>query len=179
MPGGRHGRDRLGGQPSGRGPARDTEIDVAGAAGLGIGQHARCGRPLGPGPARVAEGAYVWQKLLKSGARIASGSDFPVEQPNPMLGFYAAITRQDSHGQPPQGWAADQRLSRDQALASFTTEAAWAAHAERDLGSIEVGKLADFVVLSRDIMTVAPADVLGAEVRLTFIGGRRVFPYEP
>lgn len=131
------------------------------------------------GPARVAEGAYVWQKLLESGARIASGSDFPVEQPNPMLGFYAAITRQDVHGNPPQGWAADQRLSRAQALASFTAEAAWAAHAERDLGSIEVGKLADFVVLSRDIMTVAPSDVPGAEVRLTFIGGRQVFPSEP
>ena len=66
-----------------------------------------------------------------------------------------------------------------QALASFTIEAAYAAHAERDLGSIEAGKLADFVVLSRDIMTVAPADVPGTEVRRTFIGGRQVFPSSP
>jgi predicted amidohydrolase YtcJ len=131
------------------------------------------------GQARVDEGAYVWQKLLKSGARLASGSDFPVEQANPLLGFYAAVTRQDVHGQPPQSWAPAERLTREQALASFTLDAAYAAHAERDLGSIEVGKLADFVVLTRDIMTVVPADVPGTEVRRTFIGGRQVFPLEP
>lgn len=131
------------------------------------------------GPARVAEGAYVWQSLLRSGARLASGSDFPVEQANPLLGFHAAITRQDAAGQPPGGWAPDQRLTREEALRSFTVEAAWAAHAERDLGAIRTGALADFVVLSRDIMTAAPADVLRAEVRRTFIGGRQVFPSEP
>ena len=135
--------------------------------------------PARLGDARVAEGAYVWQKLLKSGARLASGSDFPVEQPNPLLGFYAAITRQDVGGQPAGGWAPAERLTREQALRSFTLDAAYAAHAESDLGSIEVGKLADFVVLSRDIMTVGPADVPGAEVRRTFIGGRQVFPIEP
>jgi predicted amidohydrolase YtcJ len=135
--------------------------------------------PARLGDARVAEGAYVWQKLLKSGARLASGSDFPVEQANPLLGFYAAITRQDVHGQPPRGWAPAERLTREQALRSFTLDAAYAAHAEGDLGSIEIGKLADFVVLSRDIMTVGPADVPGTEVRRTFIGGRQVFPFEP
>jgi predicted amidohydrolase YtcJ len=131
------------------------------------------------GSARVAEGAYVWQTLLKNGARLASGSDFPVEQANPLLGFYAAITRQDVHGQPPEGWAASERLTREQALASFTLDAAYAAHAESAVGSIETGKLADFVVLSRDIMTVVPADVPGTQVRRTFIGGRQVFPIEP
>jgi predicted amidohydrolase YtcJ len=131
------------------------------------------------GSARVAEGAYVWQALLKSGARLASGSDFPVEQVNPLLGFHAAITRQDIHGQPPEGWAPSERLTREQALSSFTLDAAYAAHAESALGSIEAGKLADFVVLSRDIMTVAPADVPGTQVRRTFIGGRQVFPVEP
>ena len=144
--------------------------------------HATSDMPWAParlGDARVAEGAYVWQKLLKSGARLASGSDFPVEQANPLLGFYAAITRQDIHGQPPGGWAPAERLTREQALRSFTLDAAHAAHAEGDLGSIEVGKLADFVVLSRDIMTVGPADVPGTEVRRTFIGGRQVFPFEP
>lgn len=135
--------------------------------------------PARLGDARVAEGAYVWQKLLRSGARLASGSDFPVEQANPLLGFYAAITRQDVHGQPPEGWAPSQRLTREDALRSFTLDAAYAAHAERDLGSIEAGKRADFVVLSRDIMSVGAADVPGAEVRRTFIGGRQVFPIEP
>ena len=135
--------------------------------------------PARLGDARLAEGAYVWQTLLKSGARLASGSDFPVEQANPLLGFYAAITRQDVHGQPPQGWAASERLTREQALRSFTLDAAYAAHAENDLGSIEHGKLADFVVLSRDIMIAGPADVPGTEVRRTFIGGRQVFPLEP
>ncbi len=135
--------------------------------------------PTRLGSERVAEGAYVWQTLLKSGARLASGSDFPVEQANPVLGFYAAITRQDIHGQPPEAWAPSERLTREQALSSFTVDAAYAAHAESALGSIEAGKLADFVVLSRDIMTVVPADLPGTQVRRTFIGGRQVFPIEP
>jgi predicted amidohydrolase YtcJ len=135
--------------------------------------------PARLGPERIAEGAYVWQSLLRSGARLASGSDFPVEPANPLIGFYAAITRQGAAGQPPGGWASDQRLTREEALRSFTVEAAWAAHAERDLGAIRTGALADFVVLSRDIMTAPPADVLRAEVRRTFIGGRQVFPSEP
>jgi predicted amidohydrolase YtcJ len=135
--------------------------------------------PARLGGARIAEGAYVWQTLLKSGARLASGSDFPVEQANPLLGFHAAITRQDIHGQPPEGWAPAERLTREQALSSFTLDAAYAAHAESALGSIETGKLADFVVLSRDIMTVAPADVPGTQVRRAFIGGRQVYPIEP
>lgn len=135
--------------------------------------------PARLGEARVAEGAYVWQKLLKSGARLASGSDFPVEQANPLLGYYAAITRQDVHGQPAQGWAPAERLTRAQALSSFTIDAAYAAHAESDLGSIEPGKLADFVVLSRDIMTVAPAEVPGTQVRRAYVGGRQVFPFDP
>ena len=135
--------------------------------------------PARLGAARVEEGAYVWRSLLQSGARLASGSDFPVEHANPMLGFYAAITRQDGHGQPPAGWNPDQRLSRDEALRSFTIEAAYAAHAERDLGSIEVGKLADFVILSRDIMTVPPAEIPATDVRQSFVGGRQVFPVLP
>jgi hypothetical protein len=135
--------------------------------------------PARLGAARVSEGAYVWQKLLRSGARLASGSDFPVERANPLLGFYAAITRQDAAGHPPDGWAPGERLSREEALRSFTADAAWAAHAEADLGTIRAGALADFVVLSRDIMAVSPADVLGAEVRRTFVGGRQVFPVGP
>ncbi len=128
--------------------------------------------PTRIGPARTAEGAYVWRSLLNAGAVIASGSDFPVEEPNPMLGFYAAVTRQDVHGQPPEGWAPDQRLTRQEALASFTIHAAYAAHAETLTGSIETGKLADLVVLSKDIMTVPAPEILKTEVWKTIIGGR-------
>jgi predicted amidohydrolase YtcJ len=140
--------------------------------------HATSDMPWVPtriGPERTAEGAYVWQKLMKSGVVIANGSDFPVEEPNPMLGFYAAITRQDPQGHPEGGWMADQRMTREEALASFTKNAAYAAHMEQELGSIEPGKLADFVVLSRDIMTVPARDILTTRVLKTIIGGRIVY----
>jgi predicted amidohydrolase YtcJ len=127
------------------------------------------------GEGRVAEGAYVWRKLIDSGARLAHGSDFPVERPDPLLGFYAAITRQDTSGAPPAGWAPDQRLTRVEALRALTLGAAFAAHAERDLGSIEPGKLADFVMLSRDIMRVDPRDVLSTVIVRTVVGGRTVY----
>ena len=127
------------------------------------------------GPERAAEGAYVWQKLLKSGAIVANGSDFPVEEPNPMLGFYAAVTRQDPSGHPPGGWMPDQRMSREEALKSFTIAAAFAAHAERDLGSLTPGKLADMVVLSKDVMQVPPREILTTTVITTIIGGQTVY----
>jgi len=127
------------------------------------------------GNARVEEGAYVWRKLLDSGAVIASGSDFPVEDVNPLLGFYAAITRQDAAGNPPGGWTARQRMTREEALASFTRQAAYAAHAETLTGTIEAGKLADMVVLSSDIMRVSPRDILTTTVRMTIVGGETVY----
>jgi predicted amidohydrolase YtcJ len=131
------------------------------------------------GAARVAEGAYVWRKLLKAGARIASGSDFPVEEPNPMLGLYAAITRQDPAGQPPDGWTPEERLTRNEALRSFTLDAAYAAHAETLTGSLEAGKLADLVMLSQDVMTIAPHDILTTRALMTVIGGRIVHEDAP
>lgn len=127
------------------------------------------------GEARVAEGAYAWRKLLASKAVIASGSDFPVEHPDPLLGFYAAITRQDQAGRPEGGWYADQRMTRAEALRAMTRDAAYAAHAERDLGVIAPGMLADLVVLSRDIMTVPPDEILQARVLRTMVGGRTVY----
>jgi predicted amidohydrolase YtcJ len=127
------------------------------------------------GSARVEEGAYVWRKLLESGAVIASGSDFPVEDANPLLGFYAAITRQDSAGNPRGGWMPRERMTREEGLASFTRHAAFAAHAETLTGSIESGKLADLVVLSRDIMRVPPRDILTTSVRLTIVAGEIVY----
>ena len=128
------------------------------------------------GQARANEGAYVWQALLRNGATIASGSDFPVEEPNPMLGLYAAITRQDPSGQPPAGWTPDQRMTREQALRSFTADAAYAAHLEHELGSIAVGKLADLLILSKDVMRVPPREILTATVRTSVVGGRVVYP---
>jgi predicted amidohydrolase YtcJ len=140
--------------------------------------HATSDMPWVPtriGPDRTAEGAYVWQKLMKSGVVIANGSDFPVEEPNPMLGFYAAITRQDPQGNPVGGWMPDQRMTREEALASFTKNAAYAAHMEKELGTIEPGKLADFAVLSRDIMAIPPREILTTRVLKTIIGGRIVY----
>jgi predicted amidohydrolase YtcJ len=113
--------------------------------------------------------------LINAGARIASGSDFPVEEPNPMLGFYAAITRQGVDGQPPNGWAPDQRLTREETLKSFTLDAAYAAHAEQQTGSLVAGKLADIVILSHDVMTVAPKQILETKVWKTIVGGAVVY----
>jgi hypothetical protein len=144
--------------------------------------HATSDMPWVPariGRERMEEGAYVWRKLLSSGATIASGSDFPVELANPMLGFHAAITRQDPAGQPPSGWLPGERMTREEALASFTRNAAFAAHAETRLGTLEAGKLADLVVLSKDIMRVAPPEILTTTVRMTIIGGEVVYNQAP
>jgi predicted amidohydrolase YtcJ len=140
--------------------------------------HATSDMPWVPariGPQRTAEGAYVWQKLKHAGARLASGSDFPVEDPNPLLGFYAAITRQAPDGTPPNGWAPEERLSRDEALRAFTIDAAYAAHQETRSGSLEAGKLADLLILSRDVMQVPPAQILTTRVDVTISGGRVTF----
>jgi predicted amidohydrolase YtcJ len=127
------------------------------------------------GSARVEEGAYAWRKLLDSKAVLAFGSDAPVEDANPLLGLYAAITRQDASGNPPGGWLPGQRVTREEALASFTRHAAFAAHAEMLTGSIDSGKLADLLVLSKDIMRVAPRDILMTTVRMTIVGGEIVY----
>ena len=144
--------------------------------------HATSDMPWVParlGTARMEEGAYVWRRLLDAGATIAAGSDFPVEEANPMLGFYAAVTRQDLSGNPPGGWMPRERLTREQALRAFTLDAAYAAHAEQLLGSLEEGKLADFVMLSRDIMAIPPEQIPATEVMMTVVGGEIVFEREP
>ncbi len=145
------------------------------------------------GPERVL-GAYAWRSLIDDGNIIASGSDFPVEHPNPLYGFYAAITRQDNEGLPRNatdvmqkfrlsadgiqdaanfdgGWYPKQRLTREEALRSFTVWAAFAEFAENNKGSIEEGKLADLVILSKDIMTVEPKEILNTEIEMTIVGG--------
>lgn len=127
------------------------------------------------GAARTRDGAYMWQALRRSGAHLANGSDFPVEEPNPMFGFYAAITRQDAQGQPPGGWMPDQRLTRAEALHSVSAGAAYAAHLEQELGMLRPGMLADLLVLSDDIMQVVPARVRDARPLVTIRGGRVTF----
>ena len=126
------------------------------------------------GPERI-RGAYAWRSFLESGARLALGSDFPVEQVSPLLGFYAAVTRQDAAGDPEGGWYPGQRLTRDEALRGFTLGAAYAGFMEDEVGSLEAGKRADFVVLSQDIMTAPEAAILETEVVATFIDGEAVF----
>jgi predicted amidohydrolase YtcJ len=122
------------------------------------------------GEARL-RGAYAWRSLLEAGSIIPGGSDFPVEHPNPLLGFYAAITRQDLNGQPPDGWQPDQRMSRMEALMSFTGWAAYAAFQGRSRGSLEEGKRADLVVLSDDIMTIDAGRIPRVRVDFTIVNG--------
>ena len=126
------------------------------------------------GSQRIA-GAYAWRRLLDSGAVIASGSDFPVERPNPFLGLYAAVTRKDRAGLPAGGWYPGQALTRAEALHSFTLAAAYAAHQEDRLGSLEPGKWADFIVIDRDYFTVPASEIDDIVVLQTWVGGNLVF----
>ena len=129
------------------------------------------------GPDRVPF-AYAWHSLSDSGASLALGSDFPVERYEPLLGFYAAVTRQDLKGMPPTGWLPSERLRREQALHGFTLGAAYAAFSEQELGSLEEGKRADFIVLDRDIMQIPAAEILQARVMETWLNGSRVHSRE-
>jgi len=121
------------------------------------------------------QGAYAWRALVDAGVRLALGSDFPVEQVNPMLGIYAAVSRQDLEGSPAGGWYPDQALSREEAIRGFTLNAAWAAFMEHQVGSLEVGKRADFIVLDRDLMTVDVTQIPGTQVLETWLDGQRVW----
>ena len=126
------------------------------------------------GPERI-KGAYAWQTFNDLGIPLALGSDFPVERPDPLLGFYAAVSRQDTKGWPDGGWYSSQKLSREQALYGFTMGAAYAAFQEHQLGSLEVGKFADFVVLSQDIMEIPVADIPKTQILATYVNGKAVF----
>ena len=120
-------------------------------------------------------GAYAWQSLLKSGCIIAGGSDAPVERGEPMIEFYAAVARKSIKGESAEGWHPEQAVSREQALKMFTLWPAYAAFEENDKGSIEVGKLADFTVLSQDIMKIPEPQIPKTRTRMTVIGGEIVF----
>ncbi|HWZ84736.1 MAG TPA: amidohydrolase [Thermoanaerobaculia bacterium] len=123
------------------------------------------------GASRMA-GAYAWRALVEAGVRLAGGSDAPVESERPLLGFYAAVTREDLSGNPPGGWRPSQRLSRREALALFTDGAAFAAFEERSRGRVAAGFEADLTVFARDPMTISEREIPSIPIALTLVGGR-------
>jgi predicted amidohydrolase YtcJ len=130
------------------------------------------------GPTRLY-GAYAWQSLLQTGVVIPNGSDFPVEDVNPLISFHAAIARQDARDWPAGGWFPEQKMSREDALRSMTIWAAYSAFQEKDMGSLTPGKYADFVMLDQDIMRVPAELVMKTNVLATYVGGRAVYEKQP
>jgi hypothetical protein len=124
------------------------------------------------GPQRAEEGAYVWQKLMRSGAMVSNGTDAPVEDPNPIPNFYATVTRKTKDG---STFFGDQKMSRAEALKSYTLNAAYAAFEEGQKGSLSPGKLADIVILSKDIMTIPDEEIPTTQVVRTIVGGKTVY----
>lgn len=120
-------------------------------------------------------GAYAWQSLLRSGAIIPGGSDAPVERGEPIIEFYAAVARKSMKGESGEGWHPEQAVSREDALKMFTIWPAYAAFEEKDKGSIAVGKLADFTVLSQDIMKIPEPEILNIRAEITIVGGEIIF----
>jgi len=120
--------------------------------------------------------AYAWRSLLESGARLAFGSDCPIETLDPLAGIHAAVTRRRADGSPgPEGWIPDQRLTVEQAVRAYTLGAAYASGEEQLKGSLAPGKLADLVVLSHDIFEIDPQQIAEARVEMTVLDGRIVY----
>ena len=130
--------------------------------------------PARLGPERLA-GAYAWHSLLDSGAVVAAGTDAPVEKGDPLIEFYAAVSRRSLQGFADANWHLEQRVSRAQALKMLTLSPAYAAFQESQRGSIAPGKLGDFTVLSADIMTIPEPQILTSHVLMTIIGGEIVY----
>lgn len=126
------------------------------------------------GPVRI-KGAYAWRAILQTGSIIVGGSDFPVESANPLWGVYAAITRSDHNGYPTEGWYAEQKMTRDEAVRSFTRWAAYGAFEENMKGTIEIGKWADLTILSKNIMEIPPKEILSTVVEMTIVNGKIVY----
>jgi predicted amidohydrolase YtcJ len=126
------------------------------------------------GPDRLG-GAYAWRTIAGTGSRLAFGSDFPVESPDPFAGLVTAFTREDAAGQPFGGWRPEEAVNRVAALDGFTRSAAFAGFAEDRLGTLMPGMRADFILLDKDVTLASPADVRGARVAETWVGGRAVW----
>ena len=121
------------------------------------------------------KGAYAWRRFIDQGSILVSGSDYPIELANPFHGIHAAVTRQDHDNEPPQGWIPEQAISREEALRSFTINAAWAGHQENILGGLSEGKWADFIIIDRDIMKVPANELWQIEVEQTWVAGELVY----
>jgi len=127
------------------------------------------------GEKRIKQSAYMWQSLLTSGAHIVNGTDVPVEPINPIANFFASVTRQTLKGQPKDGYEPKEKMTRAQALKSYTLDAAYGAFEENIKGSIIAGKLADFTVFSHDLMTIPDDQILSTTVEMTIVGGRVLY----
>lgn len=127
------------------------------------------------GEKRIIEGAYMWQDLLKSGIPVVNGTDVPVEPLNPIASLYASVSRKTLKGLPEGGYEPAQRMTREQALKSYTLDAAYGAFEEKIKGSISIGKLADFTIYSQDIMKVPEEDFLKTEIAMTIFDGKVVY----
>ncbi|MEO0470263.1 MAG: amidohydrolase [Bacteroidota bacterium] len=127
------------------------------------------------GKERIESGAYVWRSLLDSGAKVINGTDAPVEPVNPIACYYASVSRKTLAGTPEEGYESAQRMTREEALKSYTLDAAYGAFEEGEKGSVEVGKWGDFTVLSQDILTVPEKDLLKTEIEYTIVGGNVVY----
>lgn len=123
------------------------------------------------GSGRIEEGAYVWRKLIDSGAVVDNGTDVPVESVNPVHSFYSLMTRQTLAGEPQGGYEPSQKLTRYEGLKRYTIDAAYGAFEEHLKGSIEPGKLADFTVFDQDLLTVVDNRLLKTKVVMTIVAG--------
>jgi predicted amidohydrolase YtcJ len=126
------------------------------------------------GPDRLS-GAYAWNSILNAGGKLAFGSDTPVENPNPFFGLAAAISREDEKGEPLGGWQPAERISREAALAAFTSGAAFAAFAEKKVGHLAPGMRADFILIDKDPLLAPPSELRQISVQETWVGGKRVY----
>ena len=159
--------------------------DIERVAGLGLIASMQPSHAIGDlyfAPARIGidrlRGGYAWDSLIDAGAIIAGGSDAPVEVGSPTIEFYAAVARKGLDGFQDEGWYPEEAVSRENALKMFTYWPAYAAFMEDDLGTIEAGKLADFTVFDRDLMTIPEADILDANPVMTVVGGEIVWRAE-
>ena len=125
------------------------------------------------------KGAYAWRTFLNQGSRVVSGSDYPIELANPFDGIHAAVTRQDKGNLPEGGWIPEQAMTVEEALRSFTIDAAWAAHQEDRLGGLTPGKWADFIVLDQDIFQGDASDLWKTRVEQTWLAGKLVYTRAP
>ncbi|UXX77995.1 amidohydrolase [Reichenbachiella carrageenanivorans] len=127
------------------------------------------------GERRIVESAYMWQSLIEGGANVMNGTDAPVEPVNPLASFYASVTRQTLDGKPDNGYEPDQRMTREQALQAYTINNAYGAFEENIKGSVEIGKLADFTIFSKDIMKVPAQEILTTEIEYTIVNGKVLY----